>query len=218
MSGGEIGRKSHVEAAGAVSLLYIESGTVCCGGTLTVEKEAYFCELNSGKDVLFKEGSVVVGSNVISGGDITVADVDTNSSPVSFLAAAVDYKRYGRYLELEEEVRELREKARRMQHRLGSGGRSDDLEDVQEDLQDAEEQLNSFNLIPGSPVDDMIGGLRYACSRKIIVKGTILGGVTIRIGNTETRIDRIISKGYFNLIAETGEIVFVDNRLTGKNG
>ena len=213
--GGMTGKESFIRAGGSVDILFAESGTIRCGGNLVIRKEVYFCDISSAQDIEF-EDAVVLGSKLFSGGSITVANVDTDSSSLSFLAAAVDYGRYERYLERQDEVSELKEKFNRLQHRFGPGSMNEDLEDLEEELEEAVEAMEEFNLVPVAPEDNVAGGLRYACKQKIRIKGEIQSGVSVRIGNVETRTKQVFRNGYFVLIGELGEIVFNNETRSGK--
>ena len=215
LRGGLIGKKSLVTAAGNVDILYSESGTIKCGGTVMIRKEAYFCTICSGGDINTEENAAVIGSKLISGGSLNLATVDTDSSPLSVLAAAVDNDRYEKYFELRTELEELEKKVRRRRHRLGPGGSDEKLEDLEEELEEVREEFDCFNLVPVSKEDDRAGGLRYACKQKIVVKGELQSGVVIRIGNFKKRIEKKVSNGYFKLIGDTEEIIFCSEKTPG---
>ena len=214
--GGLTGQKSRIESAGNVDILYVESGTIKCGGKSMIRKEAYFCTVYSGGDIETEDNSVILGSRLISGGSVYVVTVDTDTSQLSVLAAAVDYGRYEKYFEISGEVEELAKKVRRRRHRLGPTVSGEDLEELEEELEEAREELESFNLVPVSPEYDRAGGLRYACKQKIIVKGEVQSGVLIRIGNFKKRLEHNVSNGYFRLIGDTEEIIFCSETQPNK--
>ncbi len=215
--GGVTGKQSSIEAEGDVFVHYIEEGRISCNGSAHISQEAYFAEVNSLGAITCGAESRVIGSRLFAGGSVTLVQVDSETSPHSHLAAAVDYRRYQRYRQLVDKRTVSEEAVFKLRHRLGPGGTSPDLTDLEEDLAHCRKALQDFNLIPASPDDDTLGGLRYACGQKIEIAGIIQAGATIRIGNSEAVLKHTCREGYFALNSETEKITFYSSKNPLKN-
>lgn len=210
--GGMTGKQSLLEAEGDVFVHYIEEGRVVARGSVTVAQELYFAEVRCLGSFTCGADARVIGSRLFAGGSLSLHQVDTDTSPHSTLAAAVDSERYERYVSLLKKKERCEEAVFKLQHRLGPGGTSVDLEDRQEELADCTAELKEFNLIPVSPDNDAAGGLRYACGQKIEIAGVIQAGATIRIGNSEAILRHTCREGFFSLNGDTQKIFFYSSK------
>ncbi len=210
--GGVTGKQSIIEAGGDVFLHYLEEGRIICQGAVHIAKEAYFAEVRCLGSLTSGAESRIIGSKLYGGASLSLFQVDTDSSPHSSLAAAVDYERFERLRQLTERRTACEEVVFRLRHRLGPGGTSADLEEHEEELADCRRALQDFNLIPVSADDDTSGGLRFACAQKIEIAGIIQAGATIRIGNSEAVLKHSCREGFFALNSETQKIAFYSSR------
>ncbi|MCB2215808.1 DUF342 domain-containing protein [Desulfofustis glycolicus] len=210
--GGVTGKQSIIEAGGDVFLYYLEEGRVVCHGAVHIAKEAYFADVRCHGSVTSGAESRIIGSKLFAGGSLSLVQVDTDSSPHSSLAVAVDFERFERLGQLIERQKACEEVVFRLRHRLGPGGTSPDLEEHEEELADCRRALQDFNLIPVSADDDTAGGLRFACGQKIEIAGIIQAGATIRIGNSEAILKHTCREGFFALNSETQKITFYSSR------
>lgn len=210
--GGVTGKQSIIEAGGDVFLHYLEEGRIICQGAVHIAKEAYFAEVRCLGSLTSGAESRIIGSKLYGGASLSLFQVDTDSSPHSSLAAAVDYERFERLRQLTERRTACEEVVFRLRHRLGPGGTSPDLEEHEEELADCRRALQDFNLIPVSADDDTSGGLRFACAQKIEIAGIIQAGATIRIGNSEAVLKHSCREGFFALNSETQKIAFYSSK------
>lgn len=207
--GGITGRDALVEADGDVVSQVIGNGRIVCRGGVTIAREAYYAEIICLRDITFAGQAKVVGSELLAGGSMTVADVDTETSPNSLLAVATVPERYGRYRKLQHEVFLAQAAVDNWLRRFGTAaGDGDTFEELQEELEEAKKSLQAYNLVPGAGEGDKAGGVRYACRQKITLVGTIQAGAVIRIGNTETTLKKSYREGVFAVNSDTGRIEF----------
>ncbi len=206
--GGLTGKDALVEADGDVEVPVIGNGRISCQGSVTIGREAYYAEIRSLRDIICADQAKVVGSELFAGGSITVMDVDTDSSPNSILAAATAPDRYDRYQKLLKNYFSAQAAVDNWLRRFGTSITSDDFDELQEDLHDAEKLLQSYNLVPAAGERDKAGGVRHACRQKIMVNGAVCAGAVIRIGNSEGTLKKRFSEGFFALNADTGLIEF----------
>ncbi|MBE0586229.1 MAG: DUF342 domain-containing protein [Desulfofustis sp.] len=210
--GGVTGKQAVIEAEGDVFVHYVEEGRIVCKGAVMIAKEAYFAEVRCLGSITTGTESRIIGCRLFAGGSLSLIQVDTDSSPNSSLAAAVDFERFERLQQLVKKQAACEEVVLKLRHRLGPGGTSTDLEDHEEELADCLKALQGFNLIPVSADDDAAGGLRYACAQKIEIAGIIQAGATIRVGNCEAVLKHTCREGFFALNSETQKIVFYSSR------
>ncbi len=218
LRGGLLQKGASIAAEGDVDIAFCQNGSVTGGGSIVVRREVYFSEIDSNGDITCTGEAKVVASDVCAGGSIHVTDVDTESSPNSFLAAATSPKRYRRYLKLLQNVHLLQAKIYKLQHRFGPDGRNEDLEELEEELTDAMTELTSFNLVPAAPQQDRSSALRYSCKQKITLNGTIKSGAVIRIGNSEATLKKQYSDGHFILNSDSEKIEFHYSDINSKIG
>lgn len=208
IQGGISGKEAVVEADGDVDVPVIGNGRISCQGGVTIAREAYYAEIKCLRDITFAGQTKVVGSDLFAGGSITVADVDTETSPNSMLAVATMPERYSRYQKLLKDVFLAQTAVDNWLRRFGTASDNDNFDELQEELDEANKSLKSYNLVPGAGERDKAGGVRYACRQKVTVGGTIQAGAVIRIGNTEATLKKTYREGYFALNSDTGQIEF----------
>ncbi|MBU1567210.1 MAG: FapA family protein [Proteobacteria bacterium] len=206
--GGIMGEEATVEADGDVDVPVLDNGSISCKGSVRVSKEAYYAEIRALQDIVFTGQAKVVNSELFAGGSITVINVDTDTSPNSFLAAATMPERYARHIKLFKAYHKAKAAVDAWHRRFGSAVGNEELEELNEELVDAKASLVSYNLVPGVGERDRSGGLRYACRQKIMMKGLIRSGAVIRIGNTETTLKKTFEDGHFALNSDTGKLEF----------
>ena len=197
-----------MDADGDVDIPVVDNGMISCKGSVHVGREAYYAEIRCLQDIILTGQAKVVSSDLFAGGSISVVDVDTETSPNSLLAAATLPERYARYYKLLKSFHQAKAAVDAWHRRFGSTVSNDRLEELEEELADAQASLDLYNLIPGVGEHDKSSGLRYACRQKITVKGIIRDGAVIRIGNTETTLKKTYSEGHFALNGDSGMLEF----------
>ncbi len=218
LRGGLLQKGGSIYAEGDVEMAFCQNGSVAGGGSIVVRREIYFSEMESNGNITCVGEATVIASDLCAGGSIHVTDVDTESSPNSFLAAATAPKRYQRYLKLLQDVHLLQAKIDRLQHRFGPDVRNENLDELEEELTDAMMELTTFNLVPAAPEKDRNSALRYVCKQKIMLNGTIRPGAVIRLGNTEATLKKQYSSGCFTLNSDTEKIEFHSGDQNSKIG
>ncbi len=208
IQGGVTGKEAIIQADGDVDVSVVRNGSIVSQGTITITREAYFTEIQCMKDIICPGQTKVIGSDLIAGGSISVMDVDTETSPNSFLAIAVIPNRYIKYQKLLKQFHQDQAALEAWYRRFGSDASNDDLEEMRENLSNSKATLGAFNLVPGVGENDKSAGLRYACRQKITINGSIPAGAAIRIGNTETTLKKKYAEGHFALNSDTGSIEF----------
>lgn len=202
------GEEALVQADGDVEVPVIAHGTVSAQGSVRISREAYNAKVRSLGDILLSAEAKVLGCEVIAGGSITAASIDTAVSPNSLLAAAVVSERYARYYRLQKTLHQAQAKVDVWRRRFGEEADSDDFQELKEELEDARRAVTFFNLIPGAGERDRAGGLRYACRQRITFSGIVCFGAVIRIGNSEVTLKKDYAEGYFALNGDSGKIEF----------
>lgn len=206
--GGIMGDEAIVDADGDIDIPVVDNGTISCKGSAHVGREAYYAEIRCLQDIIFTGQAKVVSSDLFAGGSISVVDVDTETSPNSLLAAATLPERYARHYQLLKAFHQAKAAVDGWHRRFGSTVSNNRLEELEEELADAQASLDLYNLIPGVGEHDKSSGLRYACRQKITVKGIIREGAVIRIGNTETTLKKTYSEGHIALNGDSGMLEF----------
>lgn len=202
------GEEALVQADGDVEVPVIAHGSVSAGGEVRISREAYYAKVRSLGDIIFSAEARVLGCELIAGGSITAASVDTEVSPNSLLAAAVVPERYGRYYRLLKALHQAQAKVDVWRRRFGEEADSDDFQEFEEELEDARRAVTTYNLIPGAGERDRAGGLRHACRQRITFSGTVCFGAVIRIGNYEATLKKDYAAGYFALNGDSSRIEF----------
>ncbi len=202
------GEEAVVEADGDVEVPVVAHGIVSAGGAVRISREAYYAKVRSLGDIVLSTEARVLGCELIAGGSITAASVDTEVSPNSLLAAAVVPERYARYYRLLKALHQAQAKVDAWRRRFGETADSDDFQELQEELEDARRAVTSYNLIPGAGERDRAGGLRHACRQRISFSGIVRFGAVIRIGNSEATLKQDYTNGYFALNGDSGKIEF----------
>ncbi len=206
--GAMTGKEATIEAEGDVDIPVIRNGSINSRGSVNITKEAYYTEVRCLKDIICSGQAKVVGSDLLAGGSITAMGVDTQTSPNSFLAAAVVPERYLRYQRLLKNFYQAKAAIEAWYRRFGTVATNEDLQELQEELAGTKAALAGFNLSPGAGEKEKSTALRYACRQKVTINGLILAGAVIRIGNSETTLQKSYSDGYFTLNSDSGEIEF----------
>lgn len=202
------GEEARVQADGDVEVPVVAHGIIFAKGSVRISRESYNAKVRSLGDILLSAEARALGCELIAGGSITAASVDTAVSPNSLLAAAVVPERYARYYRLLKTLHQVQAKVDVWRRRFGEEADSDDFQELQEELEDARRAVTIFNLIPGAGERDRAGGLRYACRQRITFSGIVCFGAVIRIGNTETTLKKDYAEGYFALNGDSGKIEF----------
>jgi uncharacterized protein len=202
------GEEALVQADGDVEVPVVSHGIIFAKGSVRISRESYNARVRSLGDILLSAEARALGCELIAGGSITAASVDTAVSPNSLLAAAVVPERYARYYRLLKTLHQAQAKVDVWRRRFGEEADSDDFQELQEELDDARRAVTIFNLIPGAGERDRAGGLRYACRQRITFSGIVCFGAVIRIGNSEATLKKDYAEGYFALNGDSGKIEF----------
>ncbi len=206
--GGISGEDALVQADGDVDVPVLSHGVISAGGAVRIAREAYYAKVRCKGEIVFPGEARVLGCELLAGGSITVASVDTEFSPNSLLAAAVVPERYARYYRLLKSFHQAQAKVDAWRRRFGEGAQGEEIDELLEDLEDTRRAAASYNLIPGAGERDRAGGLRYACRQRISISGVIHMGAVIRIGNSEVTLKKGFAEGWFALNGESGRVEF----------
>ncbi len=231
ISSGITGEKTDIQAAGDVDIKFIEQGKIQSGGNVIIRKQAYYTEISAAGDILCPAGTNIVGSSLVSGGRITVANVGSDSSKPVLLAAGVDFERLRLLYELKESIVQQQEEIIQRLQRHGGNTRPKKIRKMEAAVDETKLKLLKLNLIPGTALFSRVGELKgqLEVSDKIgndVIKrtniekitieahGTLHSGTELRIGNRHLILKQTITKRRIKLQSNLKQIIVVP--LTGR--
>jgi uncharacterized protein len=208
VKGGITGKNSRIEALGDVDIRFIEQGTIESGGITVIRTQSYYSRITAVSDIRCQKGSKVMGGDLIAGGDLTVADVGSDSCESTLLAAGVDPKRLLFHKELQDSIVQQQNDIIHWLQLYGGSAKSKKIRKMEEEVADSKVKLLQLNVIPGTGLYSRGGGDDSSDSGeetgdidkvRIDVYGTIFAGTRIRIGNRTMVLDKTVSNRQFRL-------------------
>jgi len=215
IASGVTGEATVVKAGGNLTLAYVEQGRIHGSAEVVVRKQIYYARISARHDLRCQGQTKAVGSWLCAGHSLYLGSVDRESSSHSMLAAAVDWERLEKYLELLELVDNCERRVRELLHRLGPGASSRDIAKNEKKKAKALQQLEHFNLVPVGSETDLTSCIRHAGAQRIFVTGEIQAGAVVRIGNIGTRLGKNLHNGSFQVNHDRNCLEFTTN--DGKN-
>lgn len=212
IKGGITGQKTIISADGDVDILFVEQGTITCGGTCVIRKQAYYSTIHAGGDIMCRRDSVVVGGELVAAGSVILGDIGSEKAHPSLLAAGVVPERLVQLREMQRDLAALQQEI--IQQLQTGGGRSRRIRQMEREVAELKQKLARFNLIPGSGLYSRAGqgddpqfsaeeyADEYAVDLRTIsieVQGAIQEGTIIQIGNRNMVLDKTITFRLFKL-------------------
>lgn len=204
---GVSGKQSVLRAAGDLDLLFVEQATIHGGGNVILRKNAYYCRIFAGGDILCPEDSRILGGIVVAGGNLRVGQVGSDNAAPALIAAGTDGRQYLRYEALRQEIQEKEEELEHCLHLHGHNSQLPFHLSMTEELEEMHSDLQKLNLATDKRADspsELVAKLR---SRTIIVQGLIYAGTQLRIGNVTTELQTPLSAIKFTLSEDLQKIV-----------
>ncbi len=207
IKGGITGKNSLIKAVGDTDIRFIEQGTIESGGLVVVRTQSYYSRITAVSDIRCRKSSKVMGGELISGGNLTLADVGSDNCDSTLLAAGVDAERLVLHKELQDGIIQQQNEIIRRLQLYGGGAKSKKIRKMEQELTDTKLKLLQLNLIPGTGLYSRGGGVDDTAQEevgdiakiRIDVYGTIYAGSRIRIGNRVMVLDRTVSGKQFRL-------------------
>ncbi len=224
IKGGITGKKTQIKALGDIDFKFIEQGNIECGGNVVMRKQSYYSNLLAKGAILCNEGTTIVGGETISGDSLTTSHVGSSNSKPAFLAAGVDYERLVTQRELRKKLTAQEDEIIKWLQRYGGNRKSKKIRKMEADASETKMKLLKLNLIPGTGLYSRVGDLKGTLDNtpdenddepqgiridKIFIdlKGTVLAGTVVRIGNCKLVIKKSISKRRLKLNKKMKQII-----------
>lgn len=210
VGGGVVGEDSQIHAQGDVDLSYIEHGELISGGNIILKGNAYYCHIQAVGNLCGPDSARIIGGKVHLGGSLVIGRIGSAVADPVDIAVGVDQKRYRRYQQLIEEHEKLVKELQAMLLRYGHKGKGEDeTAERSQEIFELEKELNTLNLLAGSP-EDSLGDRHYFFSAaEIRVSGKIAAGTTLRIANETAVLRDDISHVRVCMDPATGGILFI---------
>ncbi len=207
VQGGVVGAASELNIRGDVDLSFIENGTVHAGGDVLIKHSSYYSTIIADGNINGDEKTRIVGGVLVCSGSVSVGAIGSQTADPADITAGVDIKRYQRYQELHRKIIELETQTALwlQQHGL-EAEKSARMIDWEKELTRARTELQSLNLIPGSPVDSKADDFTIDDDAEIIVHGHIFQGTKMRIGNVTRILALNQNKRRFKIDKTTNQI------------
>lgn len=199
IKGGLVGKMATVHARGDVDVHFVVQGRIFCGKTLLLRQHASYCRLHSSGDLHCNPTSRVLTSQLVAFNSLTTGNVGSDIAAPSLLAAAVAPEQLQRFFELRRTVAAQEEAIETLRRHLGASTESEELDELLEECNESRRQLAHFNLIVAHGQNVADRGLSHAMACSIVVKGKVVAGTEIRIGNSQMILPTTISNVCFRL-------------------
>ncbi len=184
VKGGVMGENSQLNIRGDVELNFIEKGAVFAGGGITIRKDAYYCNIEAGRDVIVCDSGKIVGGRVVCGGNLRVGGIGSASADPAFIAVGTDATRLNVFEKLHERANEIEEEIEIWVQRHGTKAeKSQKIIGLDQEIAEIRKKLKKFNLISGSPEESLGTDEFSECEADLVVSGEITAGTELRIGN-----------------------------------
>jgi len=199
IKGGLVGKMATVHARGDVDVHFVVQGRIFCGKTLLLRQHASYCRLHSSGDLHCNPTSRVLTSQLVAFNSLTAGNVGSDIAAPSLLAAAVAPDQLQRFFELRRNLAAQEEAVETLRRHIGASAESEELDELLDDYNESRRQLAHFNLIV--PHEQNVGdqGLSHAMACSIVVKGKVVAGTEIRIGNSQMILPTTMSNVCFRL-------------------
>lgn len=219
IKGGITGSASSVTASGDVDINFIEQGHIHCNGNCVIRKQSYYSHISSGGNTRCREQSVLVGGELISGGNISLGDAGAPGADAGLIAAGVVAERLYQSRKLQQRLEEY--EASIIQRLKGYTGvsRTKKLRSLKGNIETMELQFLRINMIPGTGLysrsiedTDTIQPAHTVTQNEqpetasvdisriyIDVHGTIFAGTLLQIGNRTLTVEHTMAGRRFKL-------------------
>lgn len=209
VKGGVLGPTSTVRVQGDADIHHIERSLLSAGGDIIIRASSYYSTVMAGGNIQCSGQVKLVGGEIIAGGSITVGHIGTTAADPIRIAVGIDPRRYRRYREMQTTYQEILTETQNWYNHHGRNKRSGRIEAMEEQLASLEHELNSFNLIPGTPEDSLGDRDSFYTEAQIIITGRISDRTIIRIGNERTTLKYELGKTRISMDRNSGAITFV---------
>jgi uncharacterized protein (DUF342 family) len=211
IKGGITGKNTDITAHGDVDFKFIEQGKIHCDGNLIMRKQSYYSNLSALGAIRCKEGTTIIGGDIVAGGALTVANVGSPNGKPALLAAGVDIERLHLQRELSQDLIRQQDEIIQWLQRYGGSAKSKKIRKMEALVDETKMKLLKLNLIPGTGLYSRVGDDRETGEEvtesedgeskairinKVFIdlKGTVFQGTELRIGNAKMLLDKNISK------------------------
>lgn len=199
---GLLGKNGSVTAHGDIDIHFVEHSTVQAGGTAIIRKQSYYSTVQAEHSIQCDENSTILGSILISGGDIKTGTIGSTNAAPSTIVAGVANDRYWKKVELLQNQKQIEEKLLLLQQRYGSlAHQKRKYNDLQEQLEETAGIINTLNLIPDTPEFSRKKPFMNNEPSTITVTGSVYHGTIIQIGN----IVQVLDSSYTNVVFHLDE-------------
>ncbi len=191
ISGGIVGKKSRLRSRGDIDIGFVERGRVTAGGTIVIQKQAYYCRLSAVGDIRCHEGSRILGGILACSGSFSGGDIGAPNAEPAVIAVGVDRKQYKKYQRLRKKIHRLEENKLAKDARHGtSKKKSGKLVKLATKLGELQNTLSKFDLATdlSSLLPD--GSYNVEHDVEIVIHGEVFAGTRLRIGNCKRILDK----------------------------
>jgi len=210
IKGGITGKNTDIQANGDVDILFIEQGKIEAGGNVVIRRQTYYSDVAAGGNIRYQPGSKLIGGNITAGSNVSAANVGSDNSTPSRIAAGVDFERLKYYLQLKEERSKRQDELIQWMQLHGANARSRKVRNMEKELDEIKMKLLKLNLIPGTLKYSRVGALKDQLEQNadddsigkkgmdigkihIDIQGTMFVGTELRIGNRTMTLNKTIS-------------------------
>lgn len=183
VKGGLLGPGTEVRIQGDAEVNYIEQSLLVAGGNIVIRSSGYYSDIQAAGNIHCPEKVKLVGGNIVAGGSLSAGQVGSMAGKPVQISVGIDPRRYRKYQDLQKGYKETLETIRKWYNRHGKKQKNGSITGFEEKLADLEHDLNSLNLIPGTPKDSLGKQDYFFSSATISVFGTIAAASIIRVGN-----------------------------------
>lgn len=208
VKGGLLGANSSLDTLGDADINFAERTKMIAGGKIILRKGAYYSEITGGDDILCRPDSKIVGCVFCCAGNFMGGDVGSSQGQAATIAVGVDGKRYRKYEELQQQIRNIEDTLLTLRTRKGEKSTADELyQQYEYELQQVRSSFKKLNLIPKTPAYSRNEPAFASSGARITIHGMAAIGTKLRIGNlTRTLVDEC-SFVQFSIDKSLGQIV-----------
>ena len=198
--GGVLESKAKVYAQGDIDVNFIERSELQAGGTITLRKSGYYCQLISDKDIICNPECRLMGAVVQCAGSFTGTNVGSPQSEATQIMAGVNRRRYERYMSLKLKLKLMNDQLSRLETLRGSHVTEDERYlQLRDNYQSSHQKMRGCNLSSTGPEKCADPLEMYDANTRINILGTIYYGTILRIGNYTFTLKRDYTRTFFQV-------------------
>ena len=228
IEGGITGKGSEVITNGDTDVKFIEQSLLKADGLIVIRSQSYFSQVTSGSDIRCNPSSIVMGGSVIAAGNLSLGTVGSETSEPATVGAGVDPDRLKEFQQLQQSYEE-RQNELISWIQMHGNAQSRKVKKFENEIDEIREQLNQFNLIPGTELFSRHGSGttreeieeenplyhtgRDVAKITIDLAGTAYAGTKILLGNRSLTLGKTVSKRQFKLSRDMKRIIALPLRV-----